>query len=440
MHPRFTQSLRTLAVSASLGFLAALPALGADLPAKLFVITDYGAVPGGKVLATAAIQKAIDSAASQGGGTIEVPKGTFLSGSIFLKDGVDLMLDEGAVLLGSNHIEDYPTLPTRIEGHFQPWRAALINASHRSHLTIAGKGKLDGNGIMFWAAFWQRRKENKACTNLEVERPRLIFIDRCNDVRVTGLTLKDSGFWNLHLYRCTNVTLEGLTISAPSTGNILAPSTDGIDIDSSQNVTVRHCDISVNDDNIALKGSKGPLADQDTDSPPVENITIEDSSFGDGNGMVTCGSEATTVRNVTVRNCRIYGKTNLLCLKLRPDTPQKYQNITIDGIVLTGGTGRILEVSPWTQFFNLAGHKPPSREISNLTIRNVSGTFRTFGVLHGNPGDLLTHILLENIDLQLKDPHLNLGPTQDLVFKNVKVNGQPFTVPAQEGTVSAQAF
>ena len=61
-------------------------------------------------------------------------------------------------------------------------------------------------------------------------------------------------------------------------------------------------------------------------------------------------------------------------------------------------------------------------------------------ILHGNPGDLLTHILLENIDLQLKDPHLNLGPTQDLVFKNVKVNGQPFTVPAQEGTVSAQAF
>ena len=420
--------------------LGAARSLSAERAPRSFVITDYGAVPGGKTLTTAAIQKAIDAAASAGGGTVEIPKGTFLSGSLFLKDGVDLALDEGAVLLGSNHIEDYPTLPTRIEGHFEPWRVALINAAHRSHLTISGKGKLDGNGILYWAAFWQRRKENKACTNLEVERPRLIFIDRCSDVHISGITLKDSGFWNLHLYRCTNVTLEGLTISAPSTGNILAPSTDGIDIDSSQNVTVRHCDISVNDDNIALKGSKGPLADQDTDSPPVENITIEDSSFGDGNGMVTCGSEATTVRNVTVRNCRIYGKTNLLCLKLRPDTPQRYQNITIDGIILTGGTGRILEISPWTQFFNLGGHTPPSREISNLTIRNVSGSFRTFGVLHGNPGDRLTHITLENIDVQLKDTHLNLGPTEQLAFTNVKVNGAAFAVPATEGTVSAQAF
>jgi polygalacturonase len=265
-----------------------------------FLITDFGAVPGGKVLNSAAIQRTIDQAAAAGGGVVEIPRGTFRSGSIFLQNGVDLYLDAGAVLLGSNNIEDYPKRMTRIEGHFEPWRMALVNAQHMDRVRIWGKGKLDGNGILFWAAFWQRRKENPQCTNLEVERPRLVFIDRSHDVRISGLALQDSGFWNLHLYRCHDVVVEGLTITAPTKGHILGPSTDGMDVDSCQDVTIRGCRIEVNDDNIALKGSKGPLADHDLDSPPDENILIEDCSFGDGNGMLTCGSEATLIRHVTV--------------------------------------------------------------------------------------------------------------------------------------------
>jgi len=212
-----------------------------------------------------------------------------------------------------------------------------------------------------------------------------MFIDRCKDVRVEGISLVDSGFWNLHLYRCDGVVLEGLRITAPTSGHILGPSTDGIDIDSSRNVTVRKCFIAVNDDNIALKGSKGPLADKDTDSPPVENIVVEDCVFGDGNGVITCGSEATIVRNVRVRNCTVAGRTNLLTLKLRPDTPQHHSDIVIDGIKLSG-TGRILQVAPWTQFFDLKGHPAPTRTVENITIRNVSGDYRTLAFVAGQPG------------------------------------------------------
>ena len=322
-----------------------------------FPITGFGAVADGKTLNTEAIQKAIDGAAEKGG-VVVIPKGTFLSGSIFLKPGVELHLEKDAVLLGSNRIEDYPKRETRIEGHFEPWRMALLNAQGMDKVRIHGEGKLDGNGILYWAQFWQRRRENPKCTNLEVERPRLMFIDRCKDIRIEGVSLTYSGFWNLHLYRCSDVLIDGLTITAPTRhtqhrnymtkailkgmkqdagvrnlplkDNILGPSTDGIDIDSSRKVTVRNCYISVNDDNIALKGSKGPLADKDQDSPPVEDILIENCEFGDGNGMVTCGSEATLVRNVTVRNCRITGDATMLTLKLRPDTPQHYENILID--------------------------------------------------------------------------------------------------------------
>ncbi|MEO5715578.1 MAG: glycosyl hydrolase family 28 protein [Luteolibacter sp.] len=408
-----------------------LPLLSAeDVVLKRYPISDFGAVADGRTVNTQAIQKAIDQAEAAGGGVVDIPQGTFRSGSIFLKKGVELHLDEGAMLLGSNKIEDYPKRETRIEGHFEPWRMALVNAQQIDGVRISGKGKIDGNGRVFWEQFWQRRKENAKCTNLEVERPRLMFIDRCNNVSISGLSFKDSGFWNLHLYRCRDVVIEGLNISAPTKGRVLGPSTDGIDVDSSQKVTIRKCVISVNDDNIALKGSKGPLADQDKDSPPVEDIVVEDCEFGDGNGMITCGSEATFIRNVTVRNCRITGGATLLTLKLRPDTPQLYENILIDGIKLTGGKGRILNVGPWMQFFDLKGHAPPSRTVRQVVIRNVSGQFLSLGTLYGNPSDTLRDITLENFDVRLASEQFELGDVKNLEMKNVRVNGGFYQAPA----------
>ncbi len=433
--------------------LAALAVTGLSLAAETRSIAAFGAVPGGKTINTAAIQRAIDETAEKGGGVVEIPAGTWRSGSIFLKQDVKLHLAEGSVLLGSDRIEDYPKQETRIEGHFEPWRMALVNARDLQGVEITGKGVLDGNGIPYWAQFWQRRRENPKCTNLEVERPRLVFLDRCKDARVTGVTLRYSGFWNLHLYRCSQVLIENVAILAPArlTGhrnymtkeilseigkdsksvnlpvkdNILGPSTDGIDIDSSRDVTIRKCFISVNDDNIALKGSKGPLADQDQDSPPVENILVEDCGFGDGNGVITCGSEATLVRNVTVKNCRITGDATLLTLKLRPDTPQRYENIVIDSITLAG-EGRLLNVAPWTQFFDLKGHPPPSRSVSGITLRNVTGGCRAFGRLEGNPGDALSGITFENMDLKLADPALETAGIVDFTARNVFVNGAPW--------------
>ena len=429
--------LESLIVSAAflvIGFVQGCGGLAATkVGPKHFVISDYGAVADGKTLNTAPIQKAIDAASVAGGGMVVIPSGVFRSGSIFLKNGVDLHLDEGAVLLGSNQIEDYPKRETRIEGHFEPWRMALVNAQQMHRVRISGKGRLDGNGVTFWEAFWQRRRENPNCTNLEVERPRLMFIDRCRDVRIEGLALQDSGFWNLHLYRCRDVVIEALRITIPSaTATLRGPSTDGMDVDSCQNVTIRKCYISCNDDNIALKGSKGPFADKDADSPPVENILVEDCEVGDGNGLITCGSEATTVRNVTVRNCTISGRATMLTLKLRPDTPQHYEHITFDGIKLTGGSGggRILNVAPWKQFFDLKGQPPPSRTVNDVTIRNVTGEFRTLGSLGGNPGDTLRDITLENVDLKLADERLALGHVENLALKNVRVNGKPYVLPA----------
>jgi alpha-L-rhamnosidase len=130
------------------------------------------------------------------------------------------------------------------------------------------------------------------------------------------------------------------------------------------------------------------------------------------------------VRNVTVKNCRITGDATLLTLKLRPDTPQHYENILIDGVTLEGGQGKVLNVAPWKQFFDLKGHPSPPRTVNNVTIRNVTGGFYTLGSLGGNPGDILRDITLENIDLKLTDPVFEPRGVENLVMKNVRINGE----------------
>lgn len=391
-----------------------------------FAVTNYGATANDASLDTAAIQRAIDAANAAGGGRVVLEGGVFRSGSLFLKPGVEFHVAKGATLLGSNRIEDYPWGPTRIEGRRQEWRLALLNGANLTGVRLSGEGVVDGNGILFWAAFWQRRKENPKCTNLEVERPRILFLDSCRDVRIEGLTFRDSGFWNLHLYRCAEVLIDRVTITAPNSGNIRGPSTDGIDLDSCRDVVVRRTSISVGDDCIALKGTKGPHALQDADSPPVENILIEDCTFGEGAGIVTCGSEATVVRNVTVRRCKVTGSNNVLSLKLRPDTPQLYEDILIEDIeVNVAQGGRILRVQPWSQFFDLAGAEPPHSTVRRVTVRNVRGRIGAVGTLQTHDRATISEFTLENIEIEAAAPKLAASRDVGLTVKHVLVNGAP---------------
>lgn len=391
-------------------------------------ITHFGAIGDGRTPNTKAIQDTIDNIAASGGGTLVVPEGVFLTGALFLKPGVGLQLDSGAVLKGSTDIQDYPTTNTRIEGHFQPWRPALLNADGVDHLRITGAGTLDGNGATYWAAFWKRRKENPNCTNMEVERPRILFIQNSHDVQISGITLKDSGFWNLHLYRCQDVLIDGLNIHVSKLGHEGAPSSDGMDIDSSQRVTVRNCTFAVNDDCIALKGTKGPFALDDKLSGPVEHIRISGCTFKAGHSALTCGSEATIVRDVVMEHCTVLGAMPLLHLKLRPDTPQCYQDIHVSDVVVHNGV--VFNVRPWTQFFDLKGQPAPQSTISDVSVSGVTGSFASLGWIKGNPGTKITAITLQNCDVQVKSKQFPHQAIDGLTFKNVRVNGEIFTSPA----------
>ena len=396
------------------------PALG-----KTFAITDTGAVGDGATLNTRAIQAAVDACARAGGGTVVIPAGEFLSGAIFLKPGVHLRLDKGAVLRGSNDIRDYPVQDTRIEGQTTSWTVALVNAVGTDGLRISGEGVMDGNGLKFWQAFWTRRRENPKCTNLEVVRPRLLHIRDARDVGISGVQLRDSGFWTLHLFQCERVLLENLRITAPEEP-VRAPSSDGIDLDSCRDVIVRGCFIAVGDDCIALKSGKGPRAH--LENRPVENVLVERCEFGHGHGVLTLGSEATTVRNVTVRDCRVTGSNRLVRFKLRPDTQQLYEHITYENIRMEGG--EVFDVRPWTQFFDAKGGKPQPSIVRDVRLRNITVTGAdAVGELRGNPGDTLENFQFENVAITAKKPNWPANTVKEFSLRNVAVNGQAIATP-----------
>lgn len=318
---------------------------------KQYCITNYGVQNDSTILQTERIQAVIDKAAQEGGGVICIPKGTFLSGSLFFRPRTHLYLEKGATLKGSDDISHFDVIDTRLEGQNLTYFAALVNVIGVDGFTLSGEGKINGNGLRFWKSFWLRRQVNPQCTNLEELRPRLVYIADSKDVQLSGVRLENSPFWTTHLYRCENVKLLNLSIFAPHSP-VKAPSSDAIDIDVCKNVLVKGCYMSVNDDAIALKGGKGPWADQDkVNNGSNLNIIIEDCVWGFCHSALTCGSESIHNRNILVRRCRVEHAQRLLWLKMRPDTPQNYEYIQLEDI--TGSAINFLFAQPWTQFFDL---------------------------------------------------------------------------------------
>jgi len=410
-------------------FIPGVTATARPLPgapaAKQLSIAAAGAVGDGATINTAAIQKAVDALATNGGGTLVIPKGEFLSGAIFLKPGVNLQLDKGAVLKGSTNIEDYPELETRIEGHFQVWVPALVNASNVDHLRITGQGTIAGGGKPFWDAFEQAFRTNRLTTNLDVKRPRNIFIRDSKDVQISGISLRESSFWNLHLFRCADVLVKNVDIRGP----IRAPSTDGIDVDSCRNVTIKNSYISVVDDNICLKGNKGTSALDDTNIPPVEHIRISGCEFGLGACALTVGSEATIVRDVVMENCSLTGtnRNNVLKLKIRPDTEEHYENITVRNIQVQNTNAQLVSIAGWGQYVDFEGKPAPSQWITNVTLQNISGTLHDFGKVDGTKKSTVENLTFKNINITLKNPAVVTRNVKNLKFTNVKINGVAYT-------------
>ena len=385
-----------------------------------YCVTDYGVAIDSTVVQTGTIQAVIDKAAADGGGVVRIPRGTFLSGSLFFKPGTHLLLDEGAVLKGSDDISDFDIIDTRLEGRCIRYFAALVNAIGADGFTISGKGAIDGNGLRYWRSFWLRRAVNPQCTNLEELRPRLVYIAESDDVTLTGVTLRNSPFWTTHLYKCERARLIGLTIFAPREP-VKAPSSDAVDIDVCRDVLIKGCDISVNDDAVVFKGGKGPTADTDEGNGGNCNVIVEDCHFGFCHSAMTVGSESIHTRNVLMRRCTTDGARRLLWLKMRPDTPQNYEFIDVSDI--TGTAGVMLFIHPWTQFFDLKGGNEYIRSAAaDISMRNINmQCTRVFDVESADDQFSLSRFTFENINVTAPEAGDIDGKIADCVMTNVNI-------------------
>ncbi len=259
------------------------------------LITSHGASPESPDNSTA-IQKAIDGAAAAGGGTVAVPSGRWVTGTIELKSNVTLLLEPGAVLMGSPDIAHYPPNPHLFnpQNHKDLQPHHLIHARAARNIRITGGGTINGNGPAFWHP---QEKPNVFHVEI-VQRPcPLLHFDGCENLVLDGVTVADSPGWTVHLHEVRGARLSGVRLR----NNLYGPNTDGFDITDCQQVLISDCDLVCGDDAIVLKSLGGIN----------EDITVTNCVLHTNCSALKLGAQEAigTIRRVVFSNCTIRNST-----------------------------------------------------------------------------------------------------------------------------------
>jgi len=368
-------------------------------------VLDYGARPDGKTLNTRALQDAIDDVFRAGGGIVYVPPGTFLTGGLELKSRVTLYLEAGSVILGSPSIGDYeahPGPPSQgdANGHH------LIFAQNADDIALCGLGTIDGQGEAYWEPNPARQFTPEemykdvasghymAKNNNQRPSPMVEFA-QCRNVRVSGVTLKNSAGWTLRPIACETVVIDGVRIRNPYYGR----NTDGFDVTASRDVMISNCDILTGDDGICLK-SENPYGELlPTKNITITNCVISSASNGFKMGTATFGAfenivfsnsviytdqsspfntrpigginietvDGGSVDGVMISNIRMQNVRAPIFVRLGNRTPREgtfLRNVIIDGV---DATGSIVTSS----ITGVPGLRPTDITVSNCRLRTA---------------------------------------------------------------------
>jgi polygalacturonase len=291
-------------------------------------VADLGAKGDGVSDDTYYIQMAIDSCPK--GGRVVIPAGTFYVRPIVLKSDITLELKKDGCILGDIIEEHYPYVPGKIEhedgteeilatweGNPYPCHQSFISAYKQSNIVVVGLGTINGNADK---STWWATPKGRA-----VARPRLVTLNKCDNVVFHGVTCKNSAAWNLHPYFSTNLGFYDLRVQNPYTG----PNTDGLDPESCDNVDIVGCIFSVGDDCVAIKAGKIYMGSKY--KTPANHHTIRNNLFQDGHGAIVLGSEISGgVKNLTVCQCVFKHTDRGLRIKSRRG---RGKDSIIDGVV-----------------------------------------------------------------------------------------------------------
>jgi polygalacturonase len=392
--------------------------LSAHSQTTVFRIVDFGAVGDGKILNTGPIQKAIDRCAADGGGTVYVPPGVFVTGTLRLRSNVDLHIESGAALKGSEQLEDY---------HLDGKLVGLIFAQDAEHVAITGLGTIDGNGDLFieldkakkidsaGSAFTRQserfREVRKGLGDGPVvPKPRpfqMIVFSNCRGVTLRDVRITNSPFWTVHCADCDGVVVSGLRIWC----NMLVPNNDGIDFTSCSNVQMSDCDIRTGDDCIVLTGY-----DHHFDLPgfkklkhPSENITITNCTLQSRSAAIRIGGfDQNPMRNYVFSNITITNSNRGIGIFARDQGSIEnliFANIVIDTRLHTGdwwGQGEPIHLSAVRLLKDVTPGTIRNVKFQNILCRGESGI-----VVYGTEESVIEDVSFDDLTLEIKASPLN---------------------------------
>jgi len=429
--------------SVLLCLFAAASVFGAQ---ELYDVRDFGAKGNGKTLCTKSIQAAIDKCAADGGGTVYLPPGTWLSGTIYMKSYVTLLLDSGSTLLGSRNKEDYAhARPVRSEStsrrgasseqtsngaskpsadnsegeSFSYW--SLIAGSNIQYVAIKGRGIINGQGSAFrW------KKGN---------RPKGIYLEDCRDVLIEGVMMLNAGSWMQHYRNCDRVTVQGINVF-----NHAAYNNDGLNIDSCRDVSISGCMVDSDDDAVVLKSLS---------LRPCENVTIANCVISSHCNAIKMGTESGGgFQNITITNCTIcspryskvtYGtQRGLAGLALEIVDGGVLDRVTISNITMKGISVPIfMRLGNRARQYDKDKPKPGVGKFRNVVLSDIvaTGTSNIGCSITGLVGHPIENVSLSNIRLGFEG-----GGTRKDASKQVPEKEESYPESTMFGTLPAYGF
>ena len=380
-------------------------------------LKDFGAVGDGVTDDTEAIRTAINCLPR--GGRLYIPSGTYLTAPISLKSHMTLELAEDATLLGIADRSRYPVIPGTVQNlnggpevHFGGWEGcadymyqSLVFAEYAEDITIVGRGKIDGNGKA--GGWWQDDMRRGP-----IKRPRLVFFNRCDGVRLHGIHALNSPCWNIHPYFSSNVDLLDISVTAPSN----SPNTDAIDPEACDRVDIIGCKLSVGDDCIAIKSGKIDLAA--IFKKPADRHTVRNCLMQFGHGALTLGSEiGGGVTNLTVNKCVFERTDRGLRIKTRRGRGKYcvidgvlFENIRMIGVLTPIVINSFYFCDPegHTEYAQTRRALPiddRTPTLGSFTFRNMSCTDCEVAACYceGLPERPIASVTLENIDFSFSE-------------------------------------
>ena len=425
-------------------------------------ITRFGAVPDGVTLNTQAINSAIDFIASQGGGTVHVPSGVWLSGPIEFKSNINLHLDAGALILFSPDYELYPLIKTSFEGLETRRCQSPVSGRNLENIAITGQGVINGSGQAWrplkkakvtdahWRKvttsggvlkdpnFWfptegaltgEKLGAKHGIDNLTEQqwqeinvflRPVMISFVECKNVLLEGVLFENSPSWNIHPLMCENVIIDGIEVRNPS----YAQNGDGLDLESCRNAIIVNSSFDVGDDAICIKSGKDE--DGRRRARPTENVIVNNCRVFKAHGGFVVGSEMSgSVRNIHVTNCQFIGTNIGLRFKSARGRGGVVENIHIDNINMLDIVHEPLSFNLY-YFTKKSDEVPPVDETTplfkDIFIRNVTCHGANKAMLfHGIPEMNIQNVRIEDTTITAQYG-AELCESENIHFKNVRFN------------------